>query len=567
MTIRAGTYNMTASAFGYSPQTVNGVVVVSDTSPVQNFTLTPLASHTVLGTFFEPGTCAPISGTLRIEPPGWLTVTTGLDGTYSVNLPAGTYTFTAEAGAYYEPVVDVVTVSGAMSRDYTFGARRDNGNTYHVVNPGALAPVSGTTQLTFSDGQDGYAPVTLPFSFNFYGVTTDTMNVSTNGYITFDGLNFARMWANTYIPQPGPVSDSTNYRYPNNAIYPYWDDLSISPRSYGAVYTDVVGSAPNRMFVVEWRGVAGTGAPITFEVMLHETTNQITVLYSNIGGPYGFGYSSTQGIENAAGTDGIEVGFNHTGMVGNGMAIRYMPGPAPSVTPCVPVQSPTVPVPTSTPGGATPTPTACTLSFDDVPPEHTFYNEIRCLACRGVLGGYADGTFRPGNDITRGQISKVVSNAAGFTEPVSGQTFEDVPPSNTFYEWIERLTGRGVMSGYVCGGAGEPCVPPGNRPYFRPGASATRGQLSKIVANAANITDPVTGQVYEDVPPTHTFYVEIMRLTQRGVMSGYVCGGPGEPCVPPDNRPYFRPFANVTRGQASKIVANTFFPNCQTPGR
>jgi hypothetical protein len=108
-------------------------------------------------------------------------------------------------------------------------------------------------------------------------------------------------------------------------------------------------------------------------------------------------------------------------------------------------------------------------------------------------------------------------------------------------------------------------VPPGNRPYFRPGANATRGQLSKIVSNAASITDPVSGQFYEDVPTTHTFYVEIMRLTDRGVMSGYACGGTGEPCVPPGNRPYFRPGANVTRGQSSKIVANTFFPGCATP--
>jgi hypothetical protein len=47
-------------------------------------------------------------------------------------------------------------------------------------------------------------------------------------------------------------------------------------------------------------------------------------------------------------------------------------------------------------------------------------------------------------------------------------------------------------------------------------------------------------------------------------MSGYPCGGPGEPCDP-QQRPYFRWGNPVTRGQASKIVANTFYPNCQTP--
>ena len=42
-------------------------------------------------------------------------------------------------------------------------------------------------------------------------------------------------------------------------------------------------------------------------------------------------------------------------------------------------------------------------------------------------------------------------------------------------------------------------------------------------------------------------------------------GNPPEPCVHPQDRPYFRPNNNATRGQTSKIVANTFFPACVTP--
>ncbi|MGA7733020.1 MAG: hypothetical protein WCD37_17310, partial [Chloroflexia bacterium] len=57
----------------------------------------------------------------------------------------------------------------------------------------------------------------------------------------------------------------------------------------------------------------------------------------------------------------------------------------------------------------------------------------------------------------------------------------------------------------------------------------------------------------------------IWRLTSLGIMQGYPCGGPGEPCVDPNFLPYFRPGASATRGQASKIVANTFFPGCKTP--
>ena len=154
----------------------------------------------------------------------------------------------------------------------------------------------------------------------------------------------------------------------------------------------------------------------------------------------------------------------------------------------------------------------------------------------------------------------MVSNAAGFNEPVTGQTFEDVLPGSTFYPFIERLAARGVMSGYPCGGPGEPCGPL-NLPYFRPNNNATRGQISKIVAIAANIQDPPGTQIFEDVQPGSTFFTYTQQLANLGVMSGYPCGNP-EPCVPPGDRPYFRPNNDATRGQTSKIVSNTFFPIC-----
>ena len=219
----------------------------------------------------------------------------------------------------------------------------------------------------------------------------------------------------------------------------------------------------------------------------------------------------------------------------------------------------------------TATPTACTIQFTDVPADHTFYANIHCLACREIINGYSSGCetgnpcFRPGNLVTRGQTTKIVSNSAGFVEPVGAQQFEDVPPGHTFYDFIWRLANRGIVSGYPCGGPGEPCMPPDNLPYFRPSNNVTRGQLSKIVSQAAGFPEPAGGQQFEDVPPGHTFYDWIWRLADRGIMSGYPCGGLAEPCVPPDNRPYFRPGANATRGQASKIVANTFFPKCSPP--
>ena len=71
---------------------------------------------------------------------------------------------------------------------------------------------------------------------------------------------------------------------------------------------------------------------------------------------------------------------------------------------------------------------------------------------------YADGTFRWGNNITRGQVSKVVSNAANFQNsiPSTQQTFQDVPNTDPFWLFIERVAGQQIISGYTCGGPGEP---------------------------------------------------------------------------------------------------------------
>jgi hypothetical protein len=196
-----------------------------------------------------------------------------------------------------------------------------------------------------------------------------------------------------------------------------------------------------------------------------------------------------------------------------------------------------------------------------VQPGSTFYQYIHCLSCRGIINGYPDGTFRPNNNVTRGQLSKIVSNSAGFDDNQTTQMFQDVPPGSTFFQYIGRLASRGYMSGYPCGDPGEPCGP-GNLPYFRTNNNATRGQISKIVANAAGFNDPPGVQIFEDVVPGSAFYDYIQRLASRGYMVGYPCDSPGEPCEPPDNRPYFRPNNNATRGETSKIVSNTFFPNC-----
>ena len=137
------------------------------------------------------------------------------------------------------------------------------------------------------------------------------------------------------------------------------------------------------------------------------------------------------------------------------------------------------------------TPTACLVSFSDVPPTNVFYHYVQCLACHGILGGYSDGTFRPDSLITRGQLAKVVSNAAGLDQDPGSQMYEDIPASNPFYIWVNRLSNVGYMNGYPCGAEGEPCGQ-NNLPYFRPYGNATRGQIAKIVSTPwAQTTTPV----------------------------------------------------------------------------
>lgn len=268
-------------------------------------------------------------------------------------------------------------------------------------------------------------------------------------------------------------------------------------------------------------------------------------------------------------------GGAHTGEPAWPFAIHYSTGSCATATP-IPTVTPTrTPVPVATVVG-------CGLEFEDVPPGSTFYPYARCLTCKGSISGYECGWsnpatgayepcgvdrkpyFRPANPVSRGQIAKMVSQSADFNDPPGEQIYEDVPPGSTFYDFVQRLSRRGVMSGYPCAQVpAEPCVPPANRPYFRPDALATRGQLSKIVSNAAEFDDEPTTQEFEDVPPTNPFYIWVERLAGRHVMGGYPCGSVDEePCVAPGNRPYFRYGSMVTRGQGAKIVANAFFPNC-----
>ncbi|MDQ3931203.1 MAG: S-layer homology domain-containing protein, partial [Chloroflexota bacterium] len=201
--------------------------------------------------------------------------------------------------------------------------------------------------------------------------------------------------------------------------------------------------------------------------------------------------------------------------------------------------------------------------FSDVYPEAAFYTYIQCLACKEIVSGYGDHTFRPNSPVTRGQISKILSNSVGYSDIPESQTFADVPPGSPFYDFVERMASRAIISGYQCGAPGEACDSQ-NRPYFRPNSTLSRGQLAKLIANVKGYNEqiPDNRQTFSDVPPHSTFWVYVERAAQHYLISGYGCG---ERLTEPCPGTYYRPSDNVTRGQTTKVVGNAFFPECANP--
>jgi hypothetical protein len=118
--------------------------------------------------------------------------------------------------------------------------------------------------------------------------------------------------------------------------------------------------------------------------------------------------------------------------------------------------------------------------FSDVPQSHPFYGYIETAYNHGIISGYTDGTFRPYNNVTRTQLSKIVVLAEGWAIDTSGGPhFRDVSQSNPFYGYVETAYNHSIISGYGCGPG---CL------EFRPGNDATRGQICKIVYLA--VTQP-----------------------------------------------------------------------------
>jgi len=138
-------------------------------------------------------------------------------------------------------------------------------------------------------------PKALGFSFSFYGTVFSSARISSNGFISFNAPT-GNYDGNDPIPSPAN---------PNNIVAAFWDDLD--PDEAGAIYTHQ--DVANSRFIIEWDGVSRNGTngnnPQTFQILLYADGRIVTQYkwVSNVTG-------CSVGIENGAGTVGLQVAFN-----------------------------------------------------------------------------------------------------------------------------------------------------------------------------------------------------------------------------------------------------------------
>jgi hypothetical protein len=118
-------------------------------------------------------------------------------------------------------------------------------------------------------------------------------------------------------------------------------------------------------------------------------------------------------------------------------------------------------------------PTPATQRFADVAPSNPFYAFIDRLAARGITLGCGNGNYCPAALVTREQMAALLIRALGEFHPPTPiqQRFADVPSSNTFYAFVERMAVLGITVG--CG----------NNNYC-PSDFVTRGQMAAFLARA-----------------------------------------------------------------------------------
>lgn len=131
---------------------------------------------------------------------------------------------------------------------------------------------------------------------------------------------------------------------------------------------------------------------------------------------------------------------------------------------------------------------------------------------KGLIQGYEDGTFKPGNTITRAEFVTLMNNAKGFWSEGS-INFSDVKNGSWFYSAVARAVAAGYVKGYSDGS-------------FKPGNTITRAEAAVMIANAARLSANEAGAYrFTDVGSIPAWARgSVGAVVAAGYMTGYPDG-------------------------------------------
>mgnify|MGYP001486941084 CR=1 FL=1 len=223
-------------------------------------------------------------------------------------------------------VVLWLALAAGLAQAQTYAYQTD---TFNWLAPSAAATTVtwDNTCTSYPNGDDVRAVVNFPggFTFDFAGTTYTQVRIMSNGMIQFGAdAGIHRTYTNTALPAGLPsASGSCPRAVPQNLLAVYWVDINTAPNVSGAlVQYELLGTAPNRQFVITWNNVALYGnvsRRYSFQVVLNEDDTfkyQYTVGASD-------GSEGTVGVQ-VSSTDYTQYSFKQTFIdATNGTAIKW----------------------------------------------------------------------------------------------------------------------------------------------------------------------------------------------------------------------------------------------------
>ena len=201
---------------------------------------------------------------------------------FTLNIPfGGSLTANIAAGA--------ITAQGCIPNAAFSGSYTVLGcpPSQYVITPGTDTIVPGTTDAG-NHCDDCDTMISLPFSFTLYDQTYNAVSVDSNGRLDFVCQNDPVGYSPTCLPAT-PNICSFDF-----TIFPFWTDLRTDVGLSGCstwtngcgVFTSISGTAPNRIFNIEWHAVLyiNNADAVDFEARLYENdpTLKFEIIYGNM---------------------------------------------------------------------------------------------------------------------------------------------------------------------------------------------------------------------------------------------------------------------------------------------